>query len=276
MLPIWPAMPEMSNPPVAVTRSSARERERFQAVHAVDLQPGGGISNRAVDRARSCGWPSWSWLPRAPVCDIVGMGIVMFGLFVFMMAPVGLYAWYVAVHKPKLGRAKQVATWKPLAQRIGGRFVVSDGVSRFHSVAVPYGQTQVTALVFDRAVIDAAVKHEIYGSEFGGFRTFVQATVPGGYGAPVLICGGAHKRAVPFCDAAFQKQHSVVPLLNTPLPAIAARLTPQVVHALGVLAPHYKTLIAGPTFVSMEIDGVCFDPAVIEAAIHVVGTFAQP
>jgi hypothetical protein len=205
------------------------------------------------------------------------MGIVMFGLFVFMMAPVGLYAWYVAVHKPKRGRAAQETAWKPLAERIGGRFVPSSGGSRFHSVAVPYGQTLVTAIVFDRAAIDPAVSGEVSGVELGGWRTFVQAQVPaGGGGSPVVISAGASKTALPIGDAAFQQQHSVRPLRATPLPVIAARMTPQVCHAFSVLGDRYSNLIAGPSFVSLELPGVCTDPALIEAAVHVVGAFAQP
>lgn len=205
------------------------------------------------------------------------MGIVMFGLFMFFMAPIGLYIWYVAVHKPKAGRAAQETTWKPLVERLGGRFVASDGVARFHSIAVPYGQTLVTAIVFDRAAIDAAVSGEVYGVEMGGWRTFVQASVPpGGGGSPVMISPGAGKRALPVGDAAFQQQHSAVPLRQTPVPAIAARMSPQVCHAFSVLGARYTTLVAGPSFVSLELPGVCTDPALIEAAIHVVGAFSQP
>jgi hypothetical protein len=33
---------------------------------------------------------------------------------------------------------------------------------------------------------------------------------------------------------------------------------------------------AGPAFVSLEIPGVCTDAAVLEAALRVVGSLAQP
>lgn len=205
------------------------------------------------------------------------MGIVMLGLVVVMLGPVALYVWYVAVRKPKVGRAQQETTWKPLAERMGGRFVVSDGVSRFHSVGVPYGQTTVTAIVFDRAAIDAAVKGEVYGAEMGGWRTFVQAYVPpGGGGSPVRISPGAGKGGIAIGDAAFQQHHAAVPLRRTPPEVIAARMSPQVCHAFSVLGARYSILVAGPSFVSLEIPGVCTDPALIEAAIHVVGAFAQP
>jgi len=205
------------------------------------------------------------------------MGIVMFGLVVFMLGPVGLYIWYVAVHKPKAGRRAQETTWKPLAERIGGRFNVSDGVSRFHSVAVPYGQTLVTAIVFDRAALDPAIANEVHGYEMGGWRTFVQASVPpGGGGSPAVISPGGGKTSLPIGDAAFQQQHSARVLRQTPLPVLAARMTPQVCHAFSVLGGNYSSLVAGPSFVTLELPGVCTDPALIEAAIHVVGAFAQP
>lgn len=205
------------------------------------------------------------------------MGLVMLGLALFMLAPVALYAWYVAVQKPKAGRAAQETTWKPLAERMNGRFVVSDGVSRFHSVAVPYGQTLVTAIVFDRAAFDTAVTGEIHYGEMGGWRTFVQASVPpGGGGSPAQITPGASKGALMIGDAAFQAQNSAVPLRGTPPELIAARMTPPVCHAFSVLGGRYRMFVAGPSFVSLELPGICTDPALIEAAIHIVGAFAQP
>lgn len=205
------------------------------------------------------------------------MGLVMFGLMLFMLGPIALYAWYVAVHKPKAGRAAQETTWKPLAERMNGRFVVSNGVSRFHSVAVPYGQTLVTAIVFDRAAFDTAVQGEVYYGETGGWRTFVQASVPpGGGGSPAQISPGASKGRLMIGDAAFQAGHSAVPLRGASPELIAARMTPQVCQAFSVLGNRYRMLVAGPSFVSLELPGICTDPALIEAGVHIVGAFAQP
>lgn len=204
------------------------------------------------------------------------MGIVLFGLVVAMMAPVAAIAWYFAIHKPAMGRKMQDAAWKPLAARLGGRWVPSPGGSRFHTFVVPYGTTEVMTIVFDRAAIDPAVAREHPTRDFGGWRTFVQAPVVGGP-APAWVVTPRHRKGgLEVGDPTFQQHHHATALLATPPDVIATRLTPQLSYAFGVLGARYTTMVAGPAFVSLEIPGICADPTVLEAAVHVVGSCAQP
>src|SRR5687768_8706794 len=99
------------------------------------------------------------------------MGFAFALIFAIFLVPIGLYAWYVAVHVPKRGRAAQEASWRALANRIGGQLVASNGASRFHALTAPYGATTVRAVVFDRAAHDPALPQ--MRAEFGGWRTFV-------------------------------------------------------------------------------------------------------
>lgn len=201
------------------------------------------------------------------------MGILML-LVLGLLAPVGGYIYYVAIHKPKAGRAMQEAVWKPLAERLGGRFTPSPGGARFHTITIPYGTTMVTAIVFDRAVIDGALSGHYHQLEVGGWRTFVQANVVGGHAPAMVVEPG--KGGLPVGDPVFQQHHRAKAVLGTPDWMIAQRVTPQLCQTFGVLGRRYNALVAGPTFVSLEIPGICSDPALIEAAIHVVGGCAQP
>jgi hypothetical protein len=198
---------------------------------------------------------------------------LIIGIFV---VPIGLYIWYVAVHKPAAGRRAQLAHWQPLATRLGGRFVPSPGGARFHSIVVPFGATEVSCIVFDRAAHDPQLSQ--INNEVGGWRTFVQADVPGQRGVPLAITPRHRwsKPGVPTGQPAVDEHHVVVPQLTTPPQAIAHRVGPDLAHALTALGPHYDYVQAGPRFVSLEIPGVCQDPAVLEAAIRVVGGLAQP
>jgi hypothetical protein len=188
------------------------------------------------------------------------MGLVMFGLFVFMLSPVALYAWYAAIKKPRDGRAMQERVWKPLADRIGARWVASTGATRFHAFAVRYGTTEVIAIVHDRAAFDRAVSWRVPYVEQGGWRTFVQASVVGGVAPAFFIRPG----------------EAPTPLLDTPPQVIASSMVPQVMNALGALGNRYRNVVVGPSFVSLELPRICDDAALLEAALHVVGMFAQP
>jgi hypothetical protein len=115
-------------------------------------------------------------------------------------------------------------------------------------------------------------------AEFGGWRTFVQADVPNQRGVPLSIQPRAKPSPNPsvFGRPALEAHHLVTPLLSTPNEAVHWRLTPELEQALTVLGDRYDYVQAGPAFVNLEIPGVCTDPAVIEAALRVVGTLAQP
>ena len=204
------------------------------------------------------------------------MGFVMMGLTVFMLAPLALVAWYYARHKPAVARRLQEQTWQPLADRLGARWIPSPGGSTHHMFTTTAGATQVTALVFHRIAVDRAVAHEVGRGDPGGWRTFVQASVVGGVAPAALITPRYRAGGAPIGDAAFQQAHATRPLHRTPPEAIAARLTPSVAHAFAVLGPRYTALVAGPGFVSLQLPGVCSDPQLLEAAVHVVGMFAQP
>lgn len=203
------------------------------------------------------------------------MGIAFAFIFLIFAVPLGLYAWYVAVHVPARGRARQEQSWRPLAQRIGGNLVASTGTSRFHVLTVPFGATNVRALVFDRAAHDPALPQ--MRAELGGWRTFVQADVPGGRGVPLSIePRGSSRAGVAIGRPTLEQHHVITPLLATQPHAIGWRITPDVEQALAVLGNRYEYVQAGPAFVSLELPGVCTDPVLLEAALRLVGSLAQP
>jgi hypothetical protein len=148
-------------------------------------------------------------------------------------------------------------------------------VSRFHVLTVPFGHATVRALVFDRAAHDPALPS--MRAEFGGWRTFVQAEVPGGRGMPLSIePRGSSRGGVPTGHPALDAGHVVTPLLATPPNAISWRVNTNLEQPLAVLADRYSYVQAGPSFVNLEIPGVCTDAVLLEAALRVVGTLAQP
>jgi len=209
----------------------------------------------------------------------ITVGIMAIGfllIFAIFAVPLGLYIWYVAVHVPARGRARQAETWAPLAARLGGRFVPTPGGARFHPIAIPFGPTEVTAIVFDRATRDPALDQ--MRGEVGGWRTFVQAPVPERQGIPLTI-EPRHKWSKPQIVTGrpeLDGSHVFTPLLGTHPQYVTQRITPDLAQALQVLGPRYDYVQAGPAFVSLEISGVCQDPAVLEAAIRIVGALAQP
>lgn len=203
------------------------------------------------------------------------MGFAFALIFGIFAVPIGLYAWYVAVHVPARGRRQQEESWRPLAQRIGGQLVATNGVSRFHVLTVPYGAAMVRAIVFDRAAHDPALpQHNV---ELGGWRTFVQADVPGGRGVPLSIAPrGAPRGGIAVGRPALEQHHVITPLLATQPNMVSWRITNELEQALAVLGDRYSYVQAGPSFVNLEIPGVCTDATVIEAALRVVGSLAQP
>ncbi|NVB80263.1 MAG: hypothetical protein HOV81_17855 [Kofleriaceae bacterium] len=203
------------------------------------------------------------------------MGFAFALIFLIFAVPIGLYVWYVAIHVPARGRARQEQSWRPLAERIGGNLVASTGTSRFHGLTVPYGATSVRALVFDRAAHDPSLPQ--MRAEFGGWRTFVQADVPGARGVPLSIQPrGVSRGGIAIGRPALEQHHVITPLLATQPQAIGWRITPDLEQALAVLGNRYDYVQAGPAFVNLEIPGVCTDPVVLEAALRVVGALAQP
>jgi hypothetical protein len=203
------------------------------------------------------------------------MAFAVLLIFAIFAVPIGGYIYYVALYVPAQGRARQEQTWRPLAERLGGRFVAAPGGARFHSIAIPYGATEVLALVFDRAPHDAAL--EPVGVEIGGWRTFVQAFVPGQTGIPLLIAPRGHtKGGVPTGDPGLDAQHVVGPQRGTHPQWVASRITPGLAQGLIALGSRYDHVQAGPALVVLQLPGVCTDPAVLEAAIRVVGELAQP
>lgn len=203
------------------------------------------------------------------------MGFAFALIFLIFAVPVGLYVWYVAIHVPARGRARQEQSWRPLAQRIGGHLVASTGTSRFHMLTVPYAAVTVRALVFDRAAHDPSLPQ--MRAELGGWRTFVQAEVPGARGVSLSIQPrGLSRGGLALGRAALDQHHLITPLLATQPQAIAWRITPDVEQALGVLGNRYDYVQAGPAFVNLELPGVCTDPVLLEAAMRVVGSLAQP
>jgi hypothetical protein len=193
------------------------------------------------------------------------MNTVMALIVLGMLAPVFLYIWYVAIHVPRRGRKMQEERWLPLASKLGGTLKRN---GRFSSIAVPFGATVVQAFVADRALIDAAIKsHEV---EFGGWRTFVHAPVAG---ATASFSSQTSARG----DQVFQlARHKITPELGTPPELIARRLTPDLRNALDALGDNYRYVIAGPNLVAIELPGVCDRPELLEAAIYVAGSAAQP
>ena len=205
------------------------------------------------------------------------MGFAFALIFAIFFVPIGLYVWYVAIYVPRRGRRRQEQAWRLLADRIGGRLVQTNRVADFHALSVPFGAgLTVRALVFDRAAHDKALPQ--MRGEIGGWRTFVQADVPNQRGVPLSIEPRAKpsKTAAVFGRPALEAHHLVTPLLSTPNEAVHWRLTPDLEQALMFLGDRYDYVQAGPSFVNLEIPGVCTDPAVIEAALRVVGTLAQP
>jgi hypothetical protein len=197
-------------------------------------------------------------------------------IFAIFALPIGLYIWHVAVRVPAAGRARQEQTWRPLAERLGGHFAPSTGGARFHAMTIPFGATQVTCLVFDRAAHDPALSS--MRTEVGGWRTFVQAPVPERRGVALAI-EPRHKWSSPKFSSghpALDAQHVFAPLLGTQPYAVTNRITPDLAHALTVLGPRYDYVQAGPAFVSLELPGICQDPQVLEAAVRIVGALAQP
>ena len=205
------------------------------------------------------------------------MGLVMFGIFVFMMAPVALIAWYYAVRKPAVGRVVQEGTWKPLADRLGARWIPAQpGVSRFHSMGVTFGGAQVTVIVFHQAAIDPAVQRELPFAETGGWRTFVSAQTVGGPAPAAYVVPDPRGKRLAVGDPQFHQAHRVVGMLGAQAPQLGPRFTPQVCQAFATLGNRYAWFVAGPAFLNLELPGVCADPAVLEAAITVVGAYAHP
>jgi hypothetical protein len=184
---------------------------------------------------------------------------------ILMLAPVVLYIRHVAFVVPRRGRKMQEEKWLPLAGKMGGTLTRG---GRFSTIEVPFGATVVQAFVADRAMIDSAMKtHE---REYGGWRTFVHAAVAG---PSASFTSFSSERG----DSVFQLAgHKITPELGTPPEQIARRLTPDVRRALGALGDNYRYLIAGPSLVAIELPGVCDRPELLEAAIYVAGSAAQP
>jgi hypothetical protein len=205
------------------------------------------------------------------------MGLVVFGVFLFFALPIGAYAYYVAGYIPKRGRAMQAVRWRPLAAKLGGTFSASGGGARFHTLTVPFGTTSVNVVVFDRAAYDRELG--LRAGDGGGWRTFVQAHVQGGRGVAVNIfpkVPPSPKGGLRVGDPAFADRHHVEALLGTPTAILASRFMPPIPAAFAALWPKYTSLSVGPSFVSLELPGICADPSLIEAAVYVVGAFAQP
>jgi hypothetical protein len=202
------------------------------------------------------------------------MAVVFLGIVLFFAIPIGGYVYLVAVRAPARGRAMQVERWQPLAARLGGTFAATGSGASYHTLSVPFGSTVVTVVVFDRAARDRELG-AVFGDP-GGWRTFVQAHVQGGRAPAVSIGPALPGKGSGYGDAVFAATQMVEPLLQTPPAAISQRLTPPVCAAFAAMGTRYNYLIAGPTFVSLELPGVCDDPNLIAAAVHVVGTFAQP
>jgi hypothetical protein len=201
------------------------------------------------------------------------MGLAMAFIVLIFVVPLGGYVWWVAIAKPQRGREMQDKVWRPLAQQLGGSWTASKGGARFHAMAVPRGGTLVTALVFDRAAVDAEVKSEAGGVEVGGWRTFVQANVVG-RGPAFEVTPGATGKGLRVGDAQLFANHHVRALLRTPPEAIAPKLTAEVCAAINGLGERYTRLVVGPQFVSLELPGVCADAGAITAAIDAVGGIA--
>jgi hypothetical protein len=201
------------------------------------------------------------------------MGLAMAFIVLIFVVPLGGYVWWVAIAKPQRGREMQDKVWRPLAQQLGGSWTASKGGARFHAMAVPRGGTLVTALVFDRAAVDAEVKSEAGGVEVGGWRTFVQANVVG-RGPAFEVTPGATGKGLRVGDAQLVANHHVRALLRTPPEAIAPKLTAEVCAAINGLGERYTRLVVGPQFVSLELPGVCADAGAITAAIDAVGGIA--
>jgi hypothetical protein len=196
------------------------------------------------------------------------MGAAVLVVVVIMLAPVVLYIRHVAFVVPRRGRQMQDQHWQPLAAKLGGAMTRATGGARFSSLQVQFGATVVEAFVADRAAIDRAIS--IPHLEFGGWRTFVRARVAG---PTANLIAEPSARG----DATFHLPgHAIKPELGTPPDRIARRLTPDVRSALATVGGHYRFLVAGPSVVTIELPGVCDRPEVLEAAMYVAGSLAQP
>jgi hypothetical protein len=196
----------------------------------------------------------------------MSFGIVV--ILVIMLAPVVLYVRHVAIVVPRRGRQMQDQQWAALATKLGGSMSRATGGARFSHLRVPFGATVVDAFVADRAAIDAKIDSP--HREFGGWRTFVQATVAG---PTASFSMEPSAKADPTFGLA---GHRIKPELATPVELIGRRLTPDVRKALSALGPSYRYLVAGPSVVTIEMPGVCDRPELLEAAIYVAGCAAQP
>jgi len=76
-------------------------------------------------------------------------------------------------------------------------------------------------------------------------------------------------------DEAFQKVFDVVPLNGTAGDRIAPLFTGEVCQAAHA-ARGFSSISAGPSFITMEIPGVFANPALLDAAITLMGRLAGP
>ncbi len=209
-----------------------------------------------------------------PHLRMVGTLFVVSLAIMIFLSPLVAYVWWVAVAKPKRGRKMQEAVWQPIASQLGGTFTPSTGGARFHGMAIPRYGTLVTVMVIDRAAIDPEIKDAVYGLDPGGWRTFVQANVVGRGPAFVIHPRHGGRPGIAVGDPHVQQDHHVTALLSSSPDAVGSRFTHDVCQSLAALGKRYHQLAAGPTFVSLELPGICADRALLEAAIGAVGGIA--
>jgi hypothetical protein len=206
--------------------------------------------------------------------DAARMGSAMFVIVLIFAVPLGLTIWYFAIHKPKQGRIAQERVWKPLADRLGGRWMWSPGGAQFHMMNIQVRDATVAVSVHDRVAVDPEIKEEL-PLDIGGWRTFVHADTrwPG---APMSIEPRQGRRdGLAVGDPAVQQHHLIRPLRGSHPAALHGRLTPDVCHALAMLGQRYIYLAVGPRVVTLILCGdACHDPGQLEAAIYVVGSLA--
>jgi hypothetical protein len=202
------------------------------------------------------------------------MGFAFGVIFLIFTLPLGLYIYWVTVVKPEQGRQSQDRIWKPLASRLNARWNPSTGGTRFHAMTVPMRDAVVTATVLPHAPVDAEIKHAVGLLDPGGWRTFVFADTAARGAAFQIQPRGWSGPGLPLGDAHLQQHHRIEPLLGTPPHAIAAKLTYELHRALATLGARYRYIASGPSFVAIELPGVCADPALLEAAIVAIGELA--
>jgi hypothetical protein len=200
-------------------------------------------------------------------------------IFVPYLLIVALFAW-LALVRPRKWRRTQLATWPAAADLVGARLIEQStnmtlvvivtmfcwplytlwkrlgDQARLFSLGAELDGAEVTAIPFHMRVYDKALWRELGGMRSDNqYRTYVQADLPAGASVPALRLGP-----------------------HLPVAARASderALGPGEQALLQTVRPRLGYLMVGPRLVVLELDAIVEDPAVLAAAMKLVGRLAH-